>query len=530
MKTKGRWVFLGALSLISLAACGSGRQGAALERPEGYGNWYEIFVASFSDSDGDGMGDIRGLIEKLDYLNDGDPASNTSLHIDGIWLMPIMPSPSYHKYDVSDYYAVDPAYGSMADFEALAAACGERGITLIIDLVMNHSSSAHPWFAAAREEARQGEGPYLGWYNISDTDVHSTRYYPLDDTGLYYEGAFWEEMPDLNFDNPAVREEFQKIAAFWLDKGVGGFRLDAVKYLDPDREKSIEILNWFTGYCVSLKPGVSIVAEVWSDDAEIMAFYQGGAPSLFNFGLAGAAGVVARAVNHAGGEDFARNLVRWDLLRSRANPAARDAPFIGNHDTDRPGGFFGADPVKEKLAAALYLFMPGAPFIYYGEETGMEGAGVDENKRGPMIWSLEDKTGQTRGPDAMTRRWDAPAGVAEQLRDEGSVLRYYIEAIRLKNRYPLIYTGTPALIDGTDRAVAAFTLSSEGTLSRDGETIALLHNLSGTAQVVTLPGAKRIGGFLRAEPSETGRPEIRPEIRRGLVEVPAYTMALVELN
>jgi glycosidase len=427
--------------------------------------------------------------------------------------MPIMPSPSYHKYDVTDYRAIDPAYGTLEDFDALIAACEKRGIKVIIDLVMNHTSSDHPWFRAAREEARSG-GPrrYLDYYNISETKIHSTMYYALGTTGLYYEGDFWSEMPDLNFDNPAVREEFKQIATFWLDRGVAGFRLDAIKHVYVNPGQSVETLAWFTEYCTALKSDVYIVGEVWSDDAEIMRFYTSGVPSLFNFSFADQGGVIAKSVNGANGQDFARNVIRWNALMARANPTAIDAPFIANHDTDRAAGYFGSDPVKEKLAAALYLFMPGNPFIYYGEEIGMEGEGIDENKRGPMIWSLAGDTGQTRGPTAMSRRWDAPAGVAEQLADPSSLLRFYIEAIRLKNAFPVIFYGKPALLDTGERAVAAFTLAGAA------RQVAVVHNLSGQAKTVVMEGAKRIGGWLAA-----GTDGARPSLKNGVLALPPFT-------
>lgn len=502
-----------AVALVTLGACANKETAASGKiKPAGYGNYYEIFVGSFYDSNGDGMGDLRGVIQKLDYLNDTNPDSNTSLHIDGLWLMPIMPSPSYHKYDITDYYAIDPVYGDMDDFDALIAECDKRGIKLIIDLVMNHTSSEHEWF----QRARNGDEEYQSYYHVVETKPPG-NYYPLGDTGKFYEGDFWSGMPDINFDNTAVRAEFEKIAAFWLKKGAAGFRLDAIKHIDAARQKSIEVTRWFIDYCKSIKDDAYIVGEVWSDDAEIIAFYASGIPSLFNFSLAQENGVIAKAVNSGVGADFARNVIRWRALMARQNQAAVDAPFVANHDTDRAAGYFAGDLVKMKMAAALYLFMPGNPFIYYGEEIGMEGRGVDENKRGPMIWSTSDSAGITRGPENMTQRWNASAGVAEQLANPASLLRFYIDAIRLKNKYPVIYNGVPSELPVSERAIAAYAVS-------DGITrLAVIHNLSGAAKTVSVPDAKSVAGFLSASVSAA------PLLKEAALEMPPYSSALLLL-
>jgi glycosidase len=499
--------------VLVMAACAKKETTAtAKEPPAGYGNYYEIFVGSFYDSNGDGMGDLRGLIQKLDYLNDTKPDSNTSLHINGLWLMPIMPSPSYHKYDITDYYAIDPVYGNIDDFDALIAECDKRGIKLIIDLVMNHTSSEHEWF----QRAWNGDEEYQRYYHVVETKPLG-NYYPLGDTGKFYEGDFWSGMPDLNFDSDAVRAEFEKIAAFWLEKGVAGFRLDAIKHVDTARQKSIDVTRWFTDYCKSIKDDVYIVGEVWSDDAEIIAFYASGIPSLFNFALAQENGVIAKAVNTSVGADFARNLIRWHALMARQNPLAIDAPFVANHDTDRVAGYFAGDIVKMKMAAALYLFMPGNPFIYYGEEIGMEGRGIDENKRGSMIWSTSDSAGTTRGPENMTQRWNASAGVAEQLTEPSSLLRFYISAIRLKNKYPVIYNGAPSELPTQDRAVAAYIVSD--SLTR----VAIIHNLAGDVKTVSVPDALSVAGFLSATDS------VAPLLKDAALELPPYSSVLLLL-
>lgn len=165
----------------------TGQEMKAAASQDKYRNYYEIFVSSFCDSNGDGIGDIGGIISKLDYLNDGDPNSGDDLGIDGIWLMPIMPSPSYHKYDVTDYYDIDPQYGTMEDFEKLIAECDKRGIDVIIDLVINHTSSEHPWFKKAKAEIAQGNlDGYAKLYSIAAPGERDTKYGYQFITGTKY--------------------------------------------------------------------------------------------------------------------------------------------------------------------------------------------------------------------------------------------------------------------------------------------------------------------------------------------------------
>ena len=198
---------------------------------------YEVFVRSFFDSDGDGVGDLNGLAARLDYINDANPASTTDLGASCIWLMPVAASPSYHGYDVSDYYRVQPAYGTNEDFKRLVEQAHRRGIRVLVDMVLNHASSEHPSFQAA---LRDTTSPYRAWYRFSPTQLgkgpwgaEAWHRSPVRDE--YYYGVFWKGMPDLNYETPAVREEAKKVATFWLrEMGVDGFRLDAVPYLTEE--------------------------------------------------------------------------------------------------------------------------------------------------------------------------------------------------------------------------------------------------------------------------------------------------------
>ena len=210
-----------------------------------YRNYYQVWIGSFCDSNNDETGDLPGLISKLDYINDGDPNSGDDLGADGIWLSPMMPSKSYHKYNVRDYYDIDPEFGTLDDFDTLIEECHKRGIDVIIDLVLNHSGDDHEFFVKACEELREGkEDGYARYYNVSKkTDNTYNRAIPGSD--YYYEGPFSPDMPDWNLSYEGTREYFEEVTKFWLERGVNGFRLDAVKYFKDSNTDPVEFLSWF---------------------------------------------------------------------------------------------------------------------------------------------------------------------------------------------------------------------------------------------------------------------------------------------
>ena len=217
---------------------------------DNYRTTYEVFVYSFADSNGDGIGDLNGLYDNLGYINDGQPSSGMDLSAGEIWLMPIFPSPTYHKYDTTNYMDVDPTYGTLEDFDKLLKECHARGINVILDLALNHTSTEHPWFQAAKEyleklpagkDPVKDECPYVWYYTFSQEQYPG--FVPMDDT-WYYEARFWEGMPDLNLSTPEVRNELSTIMKFWLDRGVDGFRLDAVtSYYTDNPDGNMEFMK-----------------------------------------------------------------------------------------------------------------------------------------------------------------------------------------------------------------------------------------------------------------------------------------------
>lgn len=481
---------------------------AAVKTNDAYRTFYEIFVGSFYDSDGDGMGDLAGVAQKLDYINDAQ-VSNTSLHAGGIWLMPIMSGYSYHKYDVTDYYRVDADYGTLADFEALSAACRARGIRLIIDLPINHTSSRHPWFVSACASLAAGEcdgtdrctfaapcqkhNPYVEYYNFSREP--KSGYHPVSAApGWYFEGQFYDGMPDLNLDSSLVREEILRICSFWLEHGADGFRLDAVtSYYTGATGSNTAFLEWLTASLQEIEPAVYLVGEAWSDAGTIKTLYESGTPSLFNFPFAQAGGKIINAVRSGNGETFSQALEEWDAELHASRPDAIDALFLSNHDTARSAGALGRNDTMIKQAAAVYLLLPGNPFLYYGEEIGMTGGSDnDPNKRMPLIWSVNSTAGMTDPPEGAGSTETVAAGIAEQLEDPDSILRFYIDAMNLRNACPALARGrVKARLTGTEAILAYDALY-------DGAAWTVVHNLGAVPVTLAEFGRREIFSVLAA--------------------------------
>ena len=326
--------------------------------------YYHIFVGSFSDSNSDGVGDLRGIIERFDYLNDGDDASGKSLGIEGIWLSPIHPSPSYHKYDVKDYYAVDPKFGTEEDLKELIQLCKSRNVQLIMDLVINHTSSQHPWFIKFREAHVTGNtgDPYYDYYTYAADQSGNATFCALPGTREYYEGNFSHEMPELNFDNPVVREEMVKVAKHYLDLGVDGFRFDAAKYIYfGDEERNVEFWKWYMEQLRSIKPDLYAVAEVWDGDPITYPYFA--ALNCFNFSMSQASGQIARAARGGYVSSYTEYVAQYIAEIQKQKPDAMPITFIANHDMDRAAGFLMTATGAAQVAANLSLLMPGSSFI-----------------------------------------------------------------------------------------------------------------------------------------------------------------------
>jgi glycosidase len=420
---------------------------------------YEVFIRSFFDSDGDGIGDLNGLTAKLDYINDGNPASTHDLGATCIWLMPVAASPSYHGYDVSDYYRVEPAYGTNADFKRFMAAAHRRGIKVLVDMVLNHSSDRNPWFQAA---LRDTASPYRRWYRFSPTSLgkgpwgsEAWRRSPVRDE--YYWGVFSPSMPDLNYSTPQVREEAKKIATFWLrDMGVDGFRLDAVPYIVEDGACLVgcpgthAFLHEYAAHVAATKPGAYTVGEAWGNLGMQLPYYPDQLTSYFTFEIPDSLFAAIRR-GSAGGM-LAGYLRLQDTL-----PAYRWSPFLSNHDGTRAMTALGGDVARAKLAATLLLTLPGLTFVYYGEEIGMTGDKPDPRLRTPMQWSPRAGVGFTTGTPWETAQPDSlTASVAVQDADPGSLLNLYRRLIHFRTRNAALATGRLVPLTASSSQVVAY--------------------------------------------------------------------------
>lgn len=444
---------------------------------DNFRNFYHVFVGSFSDSNKDGIGDLQGVINRLDYLNDGDPTSGLSLGVDGLYLSPIHPSPSYHKYDVRDYKAIDKSFGDLATFDKLIAAANSRGISVILDIVVNHTSKYHPWFIAAKNAILTGDmsNPYIDYYTILKKDERRAGhiYYPINDE-YYYEGNFSSDMPEINPESEAIKIEWASIIEFWLNRGVAGFRLDAVKYIDlTNQTASLTFWDWFSKTAKAIKSEVYIVGEVWSPPSGIAPYYE--YFSNFDFSMANSEGMIASVMlGYHDINEYMTYLVSNRRLMTSFNTNAIMAPFLSNHDMDRAAGYLSVADYKMHMAASLYQFTYGTSFIYYGEEIGMRGsrgtANTDANRRLAMLWgdkdSVQNPAGTSYNMDLQTK-----STVKSEKKNKDSLYNHYKKIIAIKNAYPAIARGEYTPVNFGSELVGAMIYRY------DDNDIMIIHNI-----------------------------------------------------
>jgi len=456
-------ILLGA-ALAGLLACAAPQRVGA-QAPAAAPAWtrgatcYEVFVRSFKDSNGDGIGDLNGLISKLDYINDGNPASKTDLGASCIWLMPVAASPSYHGYDVTDYYQVNPQYGTAADFKRLVAAAHKRGIKVIVDMVPNHTSSEHPHFEAA---LRDTNSPYRSWYRFSPKPlgngpwgVPAWHKSPVRDE--YYYGIFSAGMPDLNYHTSAVQAEMKKIARFWLKTmGADGLRLDAVQYLVEDGncmmdcEGTHDYLRSYAAYIRQIDPQAYTVGEVWDPVKTLLTYYPDQLTGYFTFWLADS----LRTAVHRG---TVGGMFDDYLTLQAAEPAYRWSPILSNHDGTRIMTVLHGNVAAARQAATLLLTLPGMPYLYYGEEIGMVGDKPDPRLRTPMQWAPGAGYGFTTGhPWERAQSDSMTTTVAAETGDSASLLNLYRRLIHLRKANDALAAGTLVTLTASSPHVAAY--------------------------------------------------------------------------
>jgi len=444
---------------------------------DNYRTFYQIFVGSFSDSNNDGIGDLRGIINRFDYLNDGNINSGKSLGVQGIWLSPIFSSPSYHKYDAKDYYQIDWRFGTEDDLKELIALCKERNVKLILDIAINHTSSQNEWFLQFKEARASGDenNPYYDYYScVTEAEkVGGVTYQKIAGVDCWFECNFSGDMPELNFDNPEVRDEALKVAKYYLDLGVDGFRFDAVKYIYyGDTARSVAFWEWYMEQLREIDPEIYCVGECWSGENEIIDYYS--AMNCFNFAMAQAEGVVASAAKGSSISKYTNYIVSFQNKVLEKNPDGMVMPFLTNHDMDRIGGAFILES-NMRMAANLYLLCTGSPVIYYGEEIGMRGSrggeNTDANRRLAMLWGDDDLI---RDPVGSTypQKNQIQTTVADQAADENSLYQYYCRLIGIRHSYPAIARGIYTDLKCGEKNFGGFRIDYAE------QTLGLFHNTS----------------------------------------------------
>ncbi|WP_207426636.1 alpha-amylase family glycosyl hydrolase [Pedobacter sp. SYSU D00535] len=475
---------------------------------------YEIFVQAFADSDNDGIGDIRGMTARLDYLK--------ALGVEGVWLMPINPSPSYHKYDVTNYYDIHPDYGTLDDFKTFIREAHKRNIKVVMDLVLNHSSSQHPWFLEAKAKKDSPYRNYFVWAHKDDPQVQTkgkiiagdsdnvNRWNKLDDSDYLYYSYFGGGMPDLNYDNPDLREEVFKIGRFWMSEvGVDGFRLDAARHIFPDDRAKDNHRWWvyFRNEMQKVNKEVYLVGEVWAP-AEVVGPYMQGLPALFNFDMGGA---IINAVNSARADSLVFKHRKIRSFYQSVNPAYVDATFLTNHDQNRIMSSVNNNIDKAKMAAALLLTLPGSPYLYYGEELGMRGKKPDEYIREPFLWDVAMK-------DKVRSKWISPrystdstvVPASRQMADKSSLYNHYKALIQLRNNSQALSYGEVEALETGYPEVCAFVRMTEQ------ESVLVLHNLSSQEKTVQLPSTYSVYSKVEFKNKKAS-------VRNRLVQLPAYS-------
>jgi alpha-amylase len=446
----------------------------------------EVFVRSYQDSDGDGIGDLKGLISRLDYLN--------ALGVTGLWLMPIGPSADHdHGYAQADYRSIAPEYGSMADFDLLLSEAHKRGIGVIIDFVINHSADTNPLFLKASSSKAS---PFRDWYEILEKDPHWSlknnpwRELPHSD-GVYY-GVFSKAMPDWNLRNPRVLAYLKDSMRFWMNKGVDGFRLDAVTMLLEDGPNAYFNNPGNVAIVAQLRDTVKayenryLICEV-SEHPEL---YVSACDHAFAFGT--------QKLIH---DSVMRGRIEPDLIAQLARLDRDQLPLtLQSHDFyvgDRLMSQYGeAHEDRYRTAAAIAILASATPFSYYGEEIGMDnnGLGGDLGLRAPMSWNASaPAAGFSTAPPYRALALNAKThNVAEELGKSNTLLEFYRALYRVRRAYPVLATGALRLLSQPKDPLLIFSRSSAA------DTVYVAINVSDTEQTATIATNQPDRRFLQA--------------------------------
>lgn len=472
----------------------------SVNKTDNYENIYQVFVRSYADSNNDGIGDFKGLEQKLDYIKE--------LGFTAIWLMPIHPSPSYHGYDVTDYYDVNSDYGTLTDFKSLTKKAKQLGIDIYIDFVVNHSSNEHEWF----KKAINNESPYKDYYVFSNSSSNS--YWHGAGNGKYYYGYFSSSMPDLNLKNEAVINEIKNIASFWIEQGVSGFRLDgALHYFRIDEYNSkaaiytnavTSVIKVLQNHCKSINPNFNIIVEAWDSYLNYAPTFKADASPL-DFNMSDLILDTACAQNNT---KFFYQMSSFYNEYAKYDKDYCPTPFLMNHDMDRLASYksFADDTNLQRFAAEILLSMPGSPVVYYGEEIGMKGIRAegrngqyDETVRLPYVSGDETQTSWTTDYN----NYNNITSAKKQLDDSSSLLNSYKKLLNLRNNnIALKYGNSFTKVDTNNSSLICYTRTV--TYQNKTQTILVIHNVSSFSQ--TMPNVS--GKLLYSTTNNTKLEEI----------------------
>ncbi len=523
---------------IVLSGCSTGYEWEKLPLSEEsdplYRDYYHVFVYSFADGDGDGVGDLKGIESKLDYI--------AELGFTGIFLSPVHPSNTYHKYDVKNYLDIDSAFGTLEDFDSLVESAHERGIAVMMDLVINHTSRYHPWFLQAQEAYR------------NNTDSKYRNYYTFNGSADNY-ATFggYADMPKLNLSDSGVKQEIENICRFWLEEhDVDAFRLDAAYHFYGNSAKNIEFMKWLTATAQKYNPDVYMVGEVWQNSSEVYSHYaEDSVQSFFNFALSNASGYNSLFPLLGGLQDVKADTFK-KLVSDKETGTAKgiDALFASNHDTSRISNqalsyFSNRDQVvrddllrQHKMGIAALYTMSGNVFSYYGNEIGMRNGQrtitgsdyIDQTYRIAMNWDSSDVQTHENGfaysaygeQTRFGKYDDLLGGVKQQQDDQNSLYNHYRRVMLLRRQNPEIARGTTRFADSGFGDVAI------ALRDYNGKTVMLVYNFSGeetrkidVSATVSANGMEgNLVGFVSSDYSE--------KVKNGKqLEMPPFSIAVI---
>jgi maltose alpha-D-glucosyltransferase / alpha-amylase len=514
--------------------------------------FYEVYVRGFQDSSQDGNGDLRGLIERLDYIHD--------LGVNCLWLMPIYVSPQKDDgYDIADFRQIDPAIGTVEDFTALTAAAHARDIRIIADLVISHTSDQHPWFQEARSDPQSPKHDYYVWSDTDQkyrdariifTDSEQSNWTWDHQARKYYWHRFFSHQPDLNYENPAVRQEILDVIKFWLDHGIDGFRVDAVPYLFEREGTSCENLPETHQFCKEMRrfvdthyPGTLLLAEANQWPSDLLPYFGDGDEfhMAFNFPLMPRMFMAIR-------QETCRPIVDIMQHMPRIPRDCQWALFLRNHDeltlemvTDEERDYmyreYARDPrmrlnqgIRRRLGPlmdngrrqiellhSLLFTLPGSPVLYYGDEIGMGDniyLGDRNGVRTPMQWTGDRNAGFSRAdpsqlyePVVIDPIYNYQAiNVEAQLRSSTSFLHWIRLLIRARKKYPVFGRGTLQFVSCDNSKIVAYLRED------DEHTMLIVNNLSRFSQPAELDLQKFHGAVPVELLGETRFPEIGSQL------------------